>query len=158
MQSNLEVILPIQQTQVMGELAGFVARAKDVCSATDVDSPFILRDLTDGIYKVQSYMTVAAYSLNKVLEQLDLRLAVIRFEIFPEFCVQKKLKGTVAEADSFACLDTEIQGFKENIRQQEAWIAYLNSVNKSLITAIDNLKKSVYNRNAATVYHAPYNA
>jgi hypothetical protein len=155
---NLELVIPVQQTNVITELAYFTARAKDVCSATDVDSPFILRDLTEGISQAQNHMTVATYQLSKIQEQLDKRLAVLRFETFPAFCVEKKLKGTVAEADSFACLDQEIQDLKEALRQQEAWVTYLNTVNKSLITGSDNLKKAVYNRNAATLYHTPYTA
>ena len=154
----IEQVLPVHQTNVISELAGFSSRVKDICSATDVDAPFILRDITEGISQTQNHMTAATYKLSKIQEQLDKRLAIIRFEFFPAFCAEKKLKGTVAEADSFACLDLEIQEIKENLRQQEAWFAYLNTVNKTLITGSDNLKKAIYNRNAATIYHTPYNA
>lgn len=130
--------------RVVETLLPYVTKAKLVTGATEVDAPFYLKDLVDGIMVSGRLMSQASFQYSQARSRRKRAEAVALLERFPAFVAERKIKGTVLEAEAFVALDADVKAAQADEAQYEALFGYIQNTKQCLTMAHDDLKKAVY--------------
>lgn len=136
-------------------LAPFIAKARQVTGATELDAPFYMKELVDGIMMSGQLMAQASYRYSQAKAQRKRAEATALLERFPEFVRERKIKGTVGEGEAFVALDNDVKRALEEEAKYEALYGYILNTKSCLTMAHDDLKKAIYSNKDYTRDRTP---
>lgn len=130
--------------QVVEILAPYVTKARQVTGASEVDAPFYMKELVDGILASGQLIAQASFQYSQAKSNRKRSEAIALLEKFPKFVAERKIKGTVAEGEAFVALDENVKKAYETEAQYEALFGYIQNTKQCLTMAHDDLKKAIY--------------
>jgi hypothetical protein len=142
MSTSLELI-----DDAVDQLAPFIALTKNSSVVTELDAPFHLKELVQGIILSSKLLAQASLQAAQAKNSRKRKEAVAFLEKYPEHLKANSLKkGTVAEIEAFVTLDKDVCDAQDKEAYFESLVVYISNVRQSLIMSHDDIKKSVYNR------------
>ena len=130
--------------QTINKLAPYVAMTKRLTHVVDGQTLNALQALVDALIETGKLVAQVSFQAKQAKSERKKAEGIALLERFPEYVKDRKIKGTVAEAEAFVKIDKDVIAAQRQEDYFTALYEYVTSAKDGIQNAHDDLKKDKY--------------